>query len=447
MINTQSLSQLLLIIAVPCLLVFSSSDKASGEDILCPGADNAYGNGAIELVVRPFALGDPDFVGGLLGTFELLSNGTVSGGIDWLYNDKSPFETSNSDKLSFETSNIGAQLITWFTRKNNKNTFVQVTNVALSPVEVHVSLSNDECSEICDFCDTYTPKDTHVYNLADLKRNDGTIVGCSATVADSEGLIIVTPVKGCTGAQTAIGFPKLYGDARIIDTFHNIEYGNKLWARDVDKLSDCATPAPGGYPELTGEGNCRFRSVSPLPRGRWLRHVFSTLPGSIEARADLVTFSIKDNFGSPSDGFRYRTELAPALLAGAIVDDNENSSSCDSSIACFSRLGINDAIRNSDVPFPVISATCDPLTPGAIIGTYGDDVLTGTPGNDVIIGLGGNDTIDGGDGIDCIDGGAGDDFLAGGKGNDNLDGGPGNDTIDGEQGNDTCTNGEANTSC
>jgi hypothetical protein len=446
MIITKSLSQLLLIIAIPCLLIFSSSAKASAQQ-MCPGFGSGFENGAIWLRAQPTPLDAPDFVGGLLGTFELLSNGTVSGGIDWLYNDKSPFETSGSDKLSFETSNIGAQLITWFTRKNNKNTLIQVTNVASSPVEVNVSLFNDACLEICDFCDTYTPKDTHVYNLADLKRNDGTIVGCSVTLADSEGLVIVTPVNNCFSPDpTAIGFPKLYGDARIIDTFHNIEYGNKLWARDVDKLSDCATTAPGDYPELTGEGNCRFRSVPP-PLFGWLRHVFSTLPGSIEARADLVFFSIKDNFGSPSDGFRYRTEFPPALLFEDIVDDNENRLSCGDSIACFSRLGINDAIPNSDSPFPVISANCDPLAPGAIIGTYGDDVLTGTPGNDVIIGLGGNDTIDGGDGIDCIDGGAGDDLLAGGKGNDNLDGGPGNDTIDGEQGNDTCTNGETNISC
>jgi hypothetical protein len=222
-----------------------------------------------------------------------------------------------------------------------------------------------------------------------------------------------------------------------------MEYGNKLWARGVDSLSDCASPAPGGYPELTGVGNCKFRRVLPTR----LNHVFSTLPGSIEARSDLVTISIKDNFGSPSDGFRYRPEVAYAILTKSIVDDSENSVSCGDFTACFSRLGIDDAIVNSDSPLPVISANCDPLTPGAIIGTYGDDLLTGTPGNDVIIGLGGNDTINGGDGDDCIDGGAGNDSLAGGKGKDNLDGGPGNDTIDGGAGNDTCTNGETNTSC
>lgn len=431
MISTKSLTQLFFILGVSCLLFFSLSDRANGQEI-CPGV--SFGNGAIEFRVIPSTTDPPDFIGGLLGTFDLLPSGTVSGGLDWLF----------SDELTFETSNIGAQLITWFTRKNNKNTFVQVTNAASSSVEVRVSLLDDDCLEICDFCDSYTPEDTHVYNLADLKKNhDGTIVPCGVNSANSEGLIIVTPVKDCESRGTAIGFSKLYGDSRIIDVFHNIEYGNKLWARGIDTLSDCDTPAPGGYRELTGVGNCKFRSVLPTR----LNHPFSSLPGSIQARSDVVTLAIKDNFGSPSDGFRYRPERAHAILTKSIVDDNEVSLSCGDFTACFIRLGISDGIRNSDTPLPVISASCDPSTPGAIIGTYGDDVLTGTPGDDVIIGLGGNDTIDGGDGIDCIDGGAGDDSLAGGKGNDNLDGGAGNDTIDGGQGNDTCTNGEANTSC
>lgn len=96
-----------------------------------------------------------------------------------------------------------------------------------------------------------------------------------------------------------------------------------------------------------------------------------------------------------------------------------------------------------DTPaYPV--SLCDPDTPGAIIGTSGDDGLIGTPDDDVIIGLEGNDVIVGQGGNDCIAGGIGDDRIIAGAGNDEVDGGPGNDRIVGARGNDRILAGEGN---
>jgi cysteine-rich repeat protein len=90
------------------------------------------------------------------------------------------------------------------------------------------------------------------------------------------------------------------------------------------------------------------------------------------------------------------------------------------------------------------SGDCDPNTPGAIIGTEGDDILIGTPGDDVIIGLGGNDRILGGDGNDCLSGGDGNDRLFGGAGHDVVLGGAGNDVIKGGAGDDDLDGGLGN---
>jgi Ca2+-binding RTX toxin-like protein len=70
----------------------------------------------------------------------------------------------------------------------------------------------------------------------------------------------------------------------------------------------------------------------------------------------------------------------------------------------------------------------------AVTGTDGSTgsgagVIAGTSGNDVLFGTGGDDAIDGAGGNDSIFGGAGDDVIVGSPGNDVIDGGPGTDTV------------------
>ena len=74
--------------------------------------------------------------------------------------------------------------------------------------------------------------------------------------------------------------------------------------------------------------------------------------------------------------------------------------------------------------------------PPAVVGWYGDDILTGGgdrdslfghEGNDQLFGLDGNDGLSGYNGDDRLEGGSGDDALNGGAGADILIGGSGND--------------------
>ncbi len=100
-----------------------------------------------------------------------------------------------------------------------------------------------------------------------------------------------------------------------------------------------------------------------------------------------------------------------------------------------------EVLDNGEPPIP---SACDPSTPGAIIGTAGDDRLIGTSDDDVIIGLEGNDTIAGRGGNDCIAGGPGNDTITSRDGDDEIDGGIGNDRINAGNGANTIIGGEGN---
>lgn len=74
-----------------------------------------------------------------------------------------------------------------------------------------------------------------------------------------------------------------------------------------------------------------------------------------------------------------------------------------------------------------------------ITGTADVNLLSGGGGKDTIEGAGGNDTLDGGDGVDDLKGGDGDDLLLGVLGDDKANGGLGADTLNGGDGRDRLT--------
>jgi hypothetical protein len=349
MLNWINFRVFICILSIQLFFIFASISKVDGQEI-CPGMITAFPDGAIEFLVTPSPSNTPDFTAALLATFDLLSisegKGKVSGGSDWLYTDP--------DK-SFATTIIGGQLIGYFTGKNSKNTHVQVTNNHnYSSVDVHIHIFNEDCLELCDFCDSYTPRDSHVYNLSDVRRNaDGTpVADCNSSLPNQEGFVTITPITSSSdcnsGSDRAIAYPQLQGDSRIIDHPNNFDYGTKLWARDVDNLSTCA---PGTPRILTGVGDCKFRDVLPSR----LRQVYSTLPSTLSgiftARSALVFISFKDDYGD-SSGQPYRPFAAYSFFSPNIADDSENRLSCPDIIVCFARFGINDALPNSDNPLP-----------------------------------------------------------------------------------------------
>ena len=112
----------------------------------------------------------------------------------------------------------------------------------------------------------------------------------------------------------------------------------------------------------------------------------------------------------------------------------------------------NDIISTDEVrqiESAVVDLTPRP-SPGRIVGTLEDDLLTGTPqsdqifaldGNDIVIALSGSDRIFGGSGADLIVAGGGNDFIDGEAGNDQIFGDAGNDDIKGGGGVDVINGG------
>lgn len=419
-------------------------------------------NGVIQADLSPAS--ETTFSAALFGTFDRLDTGNIVGGMDWF----------STDTEEFSTTSMGTQIISWWTQKSGKNTKFQVTNHSTSQnVGYHVQMFDENCLEIRDFCDQLTPSDTHVYDFSNLVTNTGSIIS-SAGLAGEEGFVIVTPSVNCISDLRATSFRFLSGKTVVSKTANGFQYGMHAWARDADTATSCTDSVPGGFKILTGTGNCRLLPVLPTE----ISQVFSQTPDSDASRSDVIFINISDNY-TPN----YLASGGSTTISPIIIDTNELFESCAPRNVCYLRVGLNNAIKDSDDPLPPPGSPCDSSAPGAIIGTPGDDNLSGTPGEDVIIGLGGNDTITGGSGADCIDGGPGDDNINagsgpdtvhGGKGNDSiegragtdtifgeegddtiegnggpdtLDGGPGTDNLDGGGGSDTCTNGETLTSC
>ena len=174
---------------------------------------------------------------GLLGTVENFGGNAVAG-LDWLYDNRQP---------NLETNMVGTQLAAWWTEKDGRNTILQVTNtnpategrgaqnleIPEGTVTVHVQILGEDCVEIVNFCDTYTPLDTVVYNFADLVSNLGQNVS-DGGLAGREGIVVVTPVETCDIIGTffdAVSWNFLQGNARIINEGQDWEYGTNVRAR------------------------------------------------------------------------------------------------------------------------------------------------------------------------------------------------------------------------
>ena len=466
--QTTTIFSLITSIVISALLISCGAGGAGGggggggpaTDLICPAIP--YENGVLQADLAPAS--GTNFSAALLGTFDRLDTGNIVGGMDWF----------STDSEEFSSTSMGTQIISWWTQKIGKNTKLQITNHSSSQsVGYHVQIFDEDCLEIRDFCDQLTPSDTHVYDFSNLITNTGSIIA-SGGLAGEEGFVTITPSVSCISDLRATSFGFLSGKTKVADTARGFMYGMNAWARDADTATSCTGTVAGGFKILTGSGDCRLNPELPTE----ISHVFSKTSDSDASRSDVIFINISDNY-SPN----YLASGGSSTIIPVMFDMDEVVQSCAPRNVCYLRVGLNDAIKDSDDPLPPPASACDSSAPGAIIGTPGDDVLSGTPGNDVIIGLGGNDTITGGSGADCIDGGPGNDTINagsgpdtvyGGKGNDSiegragtdnifgeegddtiegnggpdtLDGGPGTDDLDGGGGSDTCTNGETLTSC
>ncbi len=371
-------SVMLLLIGIS---TYESRSQETCQDCICPGLNNDAG--WFDLSVLSF----DDFTAGLLGTIESLGAGAPNiGGLDWLYNDGS----------FLNTTDVGSQLITWWSQKNGRNTYIQVTNTtgfcafeggiiqpsiacvgvqdcpepgdprtACLGVPLEVKFLGEDCVELTNFCDPYTPGDTHVYNLGDLIDNNG-IPRNDRVLQGREGIFAATPVNNCED-ETAISWNFLQGNMRMIDQNNDTDYGTNIYTRDAvffNTLDECPLNALLG-PTLAG---CFLEAVEPTQ----LKHNF--FEAGVAAAADLVVMSFSDDYDGDNVGGLGPYEIIPGVsqfTPDDFCDDEENCNSCPSFFACFARTGLNDEFPVSEdfapptptptiTPVPTVTPTATP---------------------------------------------------------------------------------------
>jgi len=143
---------------------------------------------------------------------------------------------SGASIIPVETDGAAEDALIGFFDLRDRETFIQVTN--LNPDDaagetLHIQIFNvgNLCGEN-DFFDFYTPNDTHVYNLRDITRNDGT--ANTVLLPDDAYGIFVANVENDSSKI-------LIGNLRILDN-NGYEYRTNLVGNDND---DSTTDGPG----------------------------------------------------------------------------------------------------------------------------------------------------------------------------------------------------------
>jgi hypothetical protein len=197
------------------LLGFGFQNQAQGQigtdGLFCPAVPNT--TGWLETNVEPApALPFPDFSGALIGSVDSLLGGPLHGGMDWQHVDFTSFFSPTP------TNEAGSQLVSWWTQKDGRNTYLQVTNALGNDPDagtwVHVHIFDENCVEIRNFCDFYTEFDTHVYNFGDLVSNVGVDVP-DGNLQSKEGFVTVTAVDNCPTPGQAIEHNWLAGNTFV----------------------------------------------------------------------------------------------------------------------------------------------------------------------------------------------------------------------------------------
>lgn len=205
------------------LLGFGFQNQANGQPgenaQFCPFVEISDGWLKIDDITP---LSPINFTGGLIGTVEGV-DGNVVGGMDWMHVDFTHIFQPTP------TNEDGAQIVTWWTQKGGRNTFVQLTNAGFDFQWVHARILDENCVEIRNFCDFYTPADTHVYDLGDLITNDGGTPDDNV-LQGHEGFLTITAVDECPSPDQAVDYNFLAATVQIVDEL-DYAYGFNAYHR------------------------------------------------------------------------------------------------------------------------------------------------------------------------------------------------------------------------
>jgi len=262
--------------------------EAKGQEFrgaLCPLVDYTTGYTDIELS-NPAGARPADFSAGVLGTLEPMDGVRLVAGMDWMhaeifvdyfggYEVRGPL-SGLGDFGKLPTTVTGSQNVAPYNQKNDRNTYIQLTNSAdkifndflIPPVEVpvtvHVQVFDENCNEIVNFCDDYTGFDTHEYDLSNFVANDGQDI---PDLNDGEGFVVMTPVKNCDSnnpafPETAIDHNYFAGEFMIHDgPIGEYRYGAHTYARQSvcePPRRCCPVDDTSCIKERGGRSGCEF---------------------------------------------------------------------------------------------------------------------------------------------------------------------------------------------
>ncbi|MGI9534288.1 MAG: hypothetical protein ACR2NW_05015 [Thermodesulfobacteriota bacterium] len=254
-----------------------------------------------------------------------------------------------------DTVSVGSDGVT-----NDRNSFVQVSNTsATEQVWIHVQVIRSSgplnvCEE-SNFVDLLTPRDTHVYNMEIIRRNEaGAAIlpldpGIDAAVDDTKGFVFITPIVG-QNDRRAISFQQLIGNGVIFDVARNFSYRVNALGRDAVNLATGAILPNGNMLDGVGTG---FQTILPS------QFSFEVAIDDDPNVADVFIISFDDTYGAgPFDG--YEPVAGSSSIDPFIVGADEDAISCtDFALGCFVDLGVNDA----DLPYANGLINDDGVTP------------------------------------------------------------------------------------
>ncbi len=125
---------------------------------------------------------------------------------------------SNPPPAAVFFTDIPSQQLSAYYDLRDRSSYIQVTNVAPKPVAIHVQIfQNDKNCDELDFNDNLTPNDTVIYNLDDIKRNDGSEVPVNLN-DDSNGYVVITIDSDSQLTIDQFSREGIIGNFRIIDS-------------------------------------------------------------------------------------------------------------------------------------------------------------------------------------------------------------------------------------
>lgn len=148
-----------------------------------------------------------------------------------------------SGKATTATDTTNPVLIGYWDLRE-RNSYFQVTNTSSEDIRMHIQIfdASNNCVEF-DYFDTFTPRDTHVYDVSSLDRNNGVTLS-SPILSGGHGIVAITHVSTTNDFFNPDSV--LTGNFRIIDN-DGYEYRTNLAGVKHSFIEDIIGPETGYF--------------------------------------------------------------------------------------------------------------------------------------------------------------------------------------------------------